>query len=470
MLVKRNELYKDIVFQRERTETYLKVGARWRTMGLKEAWADEARVFNRRLTPLEVEWIYAGNPISRLLAKESDWTTKEKTALFDFYCAQYEAEYQVLLDALQEKRTKYNTTVEPVRELMIMRETPEPKSAFVLNRGQYDSPAEEVFPATPKQILPFPDDLPKNRLGLARWLFHPDHPLTARVTVNRYWQLFFSRGLVETAEDFGNQGALPTHPDLLDWLAIRFQEENWNIKSLLKQIVLSATYRQSSRADETLLEIDPNNELLARGPRQRLTAEMMRDNALAASGLLVRKIGGPSVRPYQPPGLWRFNSGRYVQDHGDSLYRRSLYTIWKRTVPPPTMNTFDAPDRSYCIARRQKTSTPLQALILLNDPQYVEAARVLAQNVMLAQKNPSTRIQLMYRKLSGRQMLPEEAPILQELYERSLAKYRTQSEKTNGLLAVGEFPLTEELDRAELAATTIVASAIMNHDACVIKR
>ena len=247
--------------------------------------------------------------------------------------------------------------------------------------GLYDDPTEQVSPDLPRSILPMRKDLPRNRLGYAKWLTDPDHPLTARVAVNRYWQLYFGRGIVKTSEDFGNQGQMPSHPELLDWLALEFQRTGWNVKALQKLIVMSNTYRQSSVASHELQSKDPENVLLARGPSMRLTAEMFRDNALLASGLLNKQIGGRSVSPYQPEGLWSINGAEYHQDTGSNLYRRGMYTIWKRSVPNPTQSTFDVGIRSSCIVRRQNTNTPLQALIMLNDPTFLEAAKVLGETM-----------------------------------------------------------------------------------------
>ena len=274
---------------------------------------------------------------------------------------------------------------------MVIEEREVYRPTYVLNRGDYSSPAEEVFPSPPSVLTKASKEFASNRLGLTQWLFDPQNPLTARIVVNRLWQQCFGQGLVKTAEDFGNQGSLPTYPKLLDYLAVELQESGWNIKALLRQIVLSATYRQDSYSPQALLERDPENEWLGRGPSARLTAEMLRDHILSSSGLLHNHIGGPSVKPYQPEGLWRVNTGTYEPDSGSNLYRRSLYTFWKRTIPPPNMNTFDAPSRSYCLVRRQKTNTPLQALTLLNDPQFQEAARVMGQGVMEGGMKPEKR-------------------------------------------------------------------------------
>ncbi len=470
MEVKRNGLYKDIIFIRENIETHLKVGARWRSKGLNDAWVDEIMVFDRMLTPLEVLWIADDNPIPGLLKEDVLPTDQQADQLFAYFLANHQPEYQQNLEALRLQREAYYESVEDIPELTITREMSPPRPAFVLERGQYDAHLEQVQPGTPKSILSFPEDLPQNRLGLAKWLFHEDNPLTGRVTVNRYWQLFFGKGIVDTPEDFGNQGDLPSHPALLDWLALYFRESGWNVKQLLKLIALSATYQQSSVADDALREADPDNRLLARGPKHRLTAEMLRDCALAASGLLVQRIGGPSVRPYQPEGLWRVNTGTYEQSQGDDLYRRSLYTIWKRTVPPPTMNIFDAPDRSYCMVRRQKTSTPQQALVLMNDPQFLEAARVLAQRAIEKKTGARARIRYLYQRLTGKQIPEKEQAILNEQFVKSLEKFEEYPEKVAGIIKVGEFPIPTKIDPSELAATAIVAGTIMNHDAFYTKR
>ena len=264
-----------------------------------------------------------------------------------------------------------------------MKEMPHPRPTFLLKRGAYDAPGERVLAGTPASLPPFDSSWPRNRLGLARWLTSPRHPLTARVAVNRWWQAFFGRGIVATPEDFGSQGQLPSHPELLDWLARTLIDSGWDVKRLIRVIVTSATYRQSSDTSSELLARDPENILFARGPRFRLPAEMIRDGALAASGLLVDTIGGPPVKPFQPPGLWEEKSGlTYQRDAGAGSHRRSLYTFWKRTSPPPAMLTFDATTREVCAVKRQTTATPLQALVLLNDPQYVEAAGALAQRAM----------------------------------------------------------------------------------------
>src|SRR5262245_21652202 len=301
--------------------------------------------------------------------------------------------------------------------LMVMQELPEPRPAYVLKRGAYDAKSERVDRGVPAMLAPMPAEWPKNRLGLARWLVSAENPLTARVTVNRFWQMFFSNGVVKTAEDFGAQGEQPSHPELLDCLAVEFQQSGWNVKALLKTIVMSNTYRQSSRISSEQFQRDPENRLLAHGPRVRLPAEMIRDQALLISGLLVEQLGGPSVRPYQPEGLYKdllfSNMTKYAQDQSNGLWRRSLYTFWKRTVNPPAMNVFDASSREYCMVRETRTNTPLQALNLMNDTTYVEAARMMAQRMLKeGGSNPEDRIALGMSLASGRRPDESETKLL----------------------------------------------------------
>jgi hypothetical protein len=326
---------------------------------------------------------------------------------------------------------------------------------------------------------PMPDGLPANRLGLARWLVAPNHPLTARVVVNRYWQMYFGTGLVKTAEDFGSQGEWPSHPDLLDWLAAEFIQGGWNVKAMQRLIVTSATYRQSSVTPPELESRDPENRLLARGPRMRLQAEFIRDQALAVSGLLEDSIGGRSVSPYQPAGLWEELASRedgknwtaqtYTQSHGPDLYRRTMYTFWKRTSPPPTLSTFDAPDRETCTVRRPRTNTPLQALILLNDPTYVEASRKLAERLLTEAGSDRERIGLAFRLTMARPPAERELEVLLRIYQAQAAVYRGNPGAAAKLLGVGESRCDETLDAAELAAWTVVASAILNLDETLTK-
>ena len=389
------------------------------------------------------------------------------------------------LTALKAKQAELDKLVPTA---MVMQEQPAMRETFVLARGAYDKPSDKVTAGTPSFLPQLSDDLPRNRLGLARWLVDPQHPLTARVTVNRYWQLFFGTGLVKTAEDFGTQGELPSHGDLLDWLAVDFltparsasEGSSWNVKRLVRQIVTSSTYRQSSRSSPELNARDPENRLLARGPRFRLQAEFIRDQALHAAGLLDPKIGGKSVSPYQPAGIWeelasradgdKWTAQKYTQDHGQDLYRRTMYTYWKRTAPPPSLMTFDAPDRETCTVRRSRTNTPLQALVLMNDPTYVEAARKFAERIMREGGGSlDDRLTFAFRTILSRAPTEGELPVLRGVYERQLAIFQHSSDAAGKLLAIGEAPRDESLAAAELAAWTVVASAILNTDEAVTK-
>jgi hypothetical protein len=347
-----------------------------------------------------------------------------------------------------------------------------PKQAYVLKRGEYDQRGEQVGRETPKFLPPLPDKAGRDRLGLARWLLSPDHPLTARVEVNRLWQHCFGTGLVKTTEDFGAQGEAPSHPELLDWLAVQFREDGWDIKKMMKRIVLSAAYRQSSRVTKDRLAKDPDNRLLSRGPRFRLDAEMLRDQALFVSGLLVEKLGGPSVKPPQPAGLWEAvaytgsNTARFTPDRGhEKVHRRSMYTFWKRTAPPPEMNTFDAPSRESCIVRRERTNTPLQALLLMNDPQFVEAARTLAERTLKeGGSTPEARLHFMFRLTTARRPDAKELAELVAVYKDNLAKYTRDTAKAKLLISVGELKPDAKLNPSELAAWTMIANLVLNLD------
>ncbi|MGV3502720.1 MAG: PSD1 and planctomycete cytochrome C domain-containing protein [Adhaeribacter sp.] len=340
------------------------------------------------------------------------------------------------------------------------------RKTFVLSRGAYDAPAQEVQAATPRAILPFKPQYPKNRLGLSQWLFDPKNPLPARVFVNRMWQEFFGRGLVKSSGDFGMQGELPSHPELLDWLAVDFRSHGWDIKRLVRQLVTSATYRQSAQISEEKRRKDPENIYLSRSPRYRIPAEFVRDLVLASSGLLNKTIGGPSVKPYQPPGLWEgATSGRgllsvYKQDHGPSLYRRGMYTLIKRTVPPPAMSIFDASNRDQCEVKRLTTNTPLQALVMLNDPTVLEAARVLAARLQQQTPAPAEQIRRAFRTIVCRRPREKELELLSQYYQSELQTLtRPLAEKR---LAVGEYPLPEKVNKIRLAALMQVVATIYN--------
>jgi hypothetical protein len=320
-------------------------------------------------------------------------------------------------------------------------------------------------------LPPLPKNAPNNRFGFARWLADPSNPLTARVAVNRFWQMHFGTGLVRTVEDFGSQGEWPSHPELLDWLATEFVRTGWDMKAMQKRIVTSATYRQSSKTTTELLQKDPENRLLARAPRLRLPAGAIRDQALSVSGLLVERVGGPSVKPYQPAGLWKELSGQdYVQDKGANLYRRSLYTFWKRSSPPPSLMNFDAAGREACVVRESRTNTPLQALDLMNDVTYLEASRKLAERVMKERRaSADERIALAYRLAVSRPPTAAEAGVLRNALEHYLADYRADSDAAETYLQQGDSPRDRELDVRELAAYTALASLILNMDETITK-
>jgi hypothetical protein len=348
---------------------------------------------------------------------------------------------------------------------LIWRETDEPRPAHILERGEYDKPGAQVTRRVPEALPPLEESLPRDRLGLARWLVSPEHPLTARVAVNRFWQQLFGAGIVATSEDFGAQGRPPSHPALLDLLAIDFRESGWDVKALMKRLVMSSTYRRSSVVSEPMLEVDPKNRLLARGPRFRLDAEMIRDAALKASGLLVQRLGGPSVKPPQPAGLWRAvgytssNTASFQADSGAKIYRRSVYTFWKRTSPPPQMSTFDAPSRESCTARRERTNTPLQALLLMNEPQYMRAAVHLAERAAQIGEDPRDQLRWMYLAAISRPPRPDEQAELLQL-QRDLARlYAESPELLDGL----------GVEDSEAAARVMVASTILNLDEAITK-
>ena len=361
-------------------------------------------------------------------------------------------------------------------EVMVMKDSIGMRTTHILTRGNYDAPAQQVDFATPVDILPFDTtQFEKNRLGLAKWLVDERNPLTARVYVNRIWQEIFGVGIVKTAGDFGMQGDLPSHGELLDWLSLYFMENGWDIKDLVKKIVMSATYRQDSEVSKEKLDKDPENVYLARAPRNRLLAEEVRDHVLASSGLLNPEIGGPSVKPYQPKGLWNAaTSGRgllmkYIQDQGEDIYRRGMYTFIKRTVPPPTMLMFDASNRDQCEVKRIATNTPLQALVMLNDPHVLEAARVLAEKLMQTDLDTEEQIELAFRKIVCRQVKSEELEVLTEFFNNEKEAFKANPEEAEKILKVGDRPLADIEDQQTLAALMQVNHAIYNMEESITK-
>ncbi len=422
--------------------------------GFKDGLVDDVRVYDRELSPVEV----------LSLAGRKPGAAEHK----DQWLAFYRGKQPDVVEA-REKLDSLRAIHLEIPFVMVMEDMEEPRKTHVLTRGAYDAPGKEVSAGTPKAILPFPSDYPPNRLGLAQWVTHPENPLTTRVAVNRFWQQLFGRGIVATPEDFGNQGALPTHPEMLDWLAVDFRERGWDVKAFTKYVVLSSTYRQSARITPNKQARDPENLLLARGPAQRFSAEMVRDNALSVSGLLENKVGGHWVKPYQPPGVWKelanqIGENKYRPSKGADLYRRSLYSYWKRTIPPPSMLTFDAAERTVCVVKRQTTSTPLQSLVLLNDPQMIEASRKLAERSMLQSDNLEDWVSSAFRKLTSRHPDQDEMSVLTSLYEVELARFTANEESAGALLSVGFSERDQTINNAELAALTVVVNTMLNMD------
>ncbi|MEM9719203.1 MAG: DUF1553 domain-containing protein [Bacteroidota bacterium] len=463
--VEQDHLYKGILYAYN-IHTYgfrgIQIGQRDKITPFKQGGIDEFKVYKKALSPLEVQ-----------LAFDPQTPSISNDLLHAHQNSQLENEY-ALSGALRHYRDSLNLWVNAIPEIMVLGDLPKPRPTFVLDRGLYDSPTEPVEPQTPESVLPFDPKLPKNRLGLTQWLFDPQNPLTARVIVNQIWQLHFGRGLVKTSDDLGNQGELPSHPELLDHLATWFIDSGWDLKALHKKILLSASYQQASFLRAEMKEIDPENVLLARGPRFRLPAEMIRDNALAISGLLVDSVGGPSVYPYQPEGLWDEISNKhwryqYLQEPGPGLYRRSLYSVWKRTSPPPAMQIFDVGERGTCRVRRQVTATPLQALVLLNDPQYQEAARVLAEKLVSKYgASLDTQLKQGYKHIIGRNPDEKEEEMLREFYAMEWDHFNASPNLANQYLCNGEQEAANEMELVHLAALGVVMNGLMNTDEAVM--
>ncbi len=463
----------DDLNQTFRTKQPLRIGSgggpRSRFHGLIE----DVRIYGRVLSAEEALVVATPEPTDALLRlPASSRGAGQRAKLRAYYLARHAP--APIRSAHRERETllaRRAALVASFPTTMVMQELPAPRETFVLLRGQYDRRGAKVGPGTPAVFPPLPEGGKNDRLRLARWLVRPDHPLTARVAVNRAWQMVFGTGLVKTVDDFGAQGEWPSHPELLDWLATEFVRTGWDQKALLRTIVTSATYRQSSRVTPALRKRDPENRLLARGPRFRLPAEMVRDNALAISGLLVERVGGPSARTYQPGELWReLADTTYRRDSGEALYRRGLYTYWKRTIAPPGPTAFDAPGREACSVRESRTNTPLQALNLLNDVTYVEAARVLAERI-LKEGGPTAegRLTRAFHLATGRAPRPAELAVLRSGLERHRAHYRADRKAALALVSAGDAPRDQKLDVAELAAYTAVASVILNLDETITK-
>jgi len=470
------------------TKEPLRIGAGGGPASRFRGLIDDVRVYNRDHSDVEAAIVAEPETISQIVGiPAAKRTPAQRQKLRAFFLAKHapveiRAAYQRLVTT-RKTRDEFFASIPTV---MVMQEMPTPRETFVLKRGEYDKPGERVFPGIPESLAGGLKHRPKNRLEFARWIASRDNPLTARVAVNRFWQMLFGVGLVKTTEDFGSQGEQPSHPQLLDWLAVEFMDSGWNVKRLLKTIVMSGAYRQSSvrsakfishelpavRNEFRTTASDPENRLLSRAPRFRMPAEMIRDQALFISGLLTERTGGPSVLPYQPAGLWKeiATDTKYDQSHGADLYRRSMYIYWKRTVSPPVMAAFDAPTREFCTVRRPRTNTPLQALALLNEVSFVEAARVFAQRMMVeGGKTPAERIAFGFRLATSRNPSAAELQILTAGFQVHLAKYRKDHNGAVELISTGEAPRNKKLDPTEHAAYTAIGSVILNLDEVVTK-
>ena len=456
-----DKLYRDIVYRAEwgdeadkdGVQLALAVGGRFNDASFRDGLVDEFFFHRRRICEPEVKQMALLQDDS----KPEDW--------FEWYLREVDPVWRAKQEQLTALRREENDLSISAVELMVMEEMKgKRRETYVLERGQFDRRGAVVTPDTPAFLPPFPKDMPRNRLGFAKWLTMPQNPLTARVQVNRLWQLFFGRGLVETTEDFGEQGRVPENPELLDWLASSFVESGWDVKVFCRQIVLSSVYAQSARPQvPEWLEKDPGNAYLARGPRHRLGAEQVRDLALAASGLLNPTVGGPSLKPYQPPGLWdeAGTQHTYHQDHGANLYRRSLYTFWRRTMPPANMTVFDAPTREFCKARRERTCTPMQALVLMNDIQFLEAARCLAESVL--EQTVEQRVERVFRLLTSQRPSAGQSKRLTDYLLAERDRFAADPESTKRLLAsTGEAPLKHQADDSDLAATTMMVRLVLS--------
>jgi hypothetical protein len=455
-----------------RTKVPLKLAQRHKTSPIGNLLLQDVRIYDRLLDGVEVSRLAKTTRAAHLVSQPADKRQPAETAeLFDFYLLGMDAGYQALAGKLAELQQEEAGIKARGTVAHVMQEKPAEAMAHILFRGEYDQRRDPVKARTPAFLPQLSDDLPKNRLGLARWLLRPDQPLTARVTVNRFWQEVFGNGIVRTAGDFGIAGELPSHPELLDWLAVEFRETGWDMKAFFKLLVMSATYRQAAVTTPEKRDKDPQNRWLSRGPRFRLDAEVIRDYALASSGILTRKLGGPSARPYQPEGVWEAvamigsNTRNYQRDTGENLYRRSMYTFWKRAAPPASMDILNAPSREVCAVRRERTNTPLQALVTLNDPQFVEAARFLAEKALKeGGTKDDDRIDFIAHRLLTRPFRAEEKPVVLETLAELLVHYQNHVDEARKLIAVGESKADATLDSATLAAWTMVVNEVMNLD------
>ncbi len=461
-----------------RTDTPLRIGQRSQNQVFKGGSLQDVRVYASALDAADVQTLAGVVPLKTLIAVPQDQRSPEQQAtILNYYLSTVDAKYGELDEAVAtlEAGKEIIRSRSPVTHIQRERMGSE-AMAHILTRGAYDKPGKQVTASTPAALHPLPEDASPDRLGLARWVIDPANPLTARVTVNRFWQQLFGQGLVVTPEDFGVMGARPSHPELLDWLAVEFRENGWDVKQLFRTILMSATYRQSALTSAEKLERDRSNTLLSRGPRFRMDAEMVRDYALSVSGLLTPTMYGPGVRPYQPDGIWDIvglpggDTRDYVQDKGENLYRRSLYTFWKRMAPPPSLEAFNAPSREVCTVRRERTNTPLQALVTLNDPQFVEAARFLAQQALAAGGDDDSQVlDFVARRVLCRAASAEEQSLIAAVQQDLTEYYQSHPDDAQAVISVGETAADDSIDAARLATWTMVCNQVMNLDEVLCK-
>ena len=468
--IDKNQLHEKSI----KTSAALTVGSRWKGGALKGVGLADLSIWGRTLSAEEVAACWRAHRLRAIVTMPPDERVAAAGDLYDGWMLSDE-QYKTLSATVGTLEAEMATLKKRGTIAHVMHEKPEMAKAHVLERGEYDKRKNEVQPETPGMLPPFPESLPRNRLGLAQWLLLQDHPLTTRVTVNRFWQEVFGTGLVKTSGDFGITGEFPIHPELLDWLAVEFREGGWDVKRLFRLMVTSAAYRQAATATPEKLTKDSANRLLSRGPRFRMDAEMVRDHALAASGLLVQQIGGPSVRPYQPEGVWEAvamegsDTRNYVRDKGEGLYRRSMYWFWKRSAPPASMDIFNAPSRENCCVKRERTNTPLQALVTLNDPQFVEAARVLADRALeLAAGDDDQRLEFIAERLLARRFSADELPVVKKSLADLAAWYAAHPDDAKQLITVGDSK-PRATDAVQLASWTMLTNELMNLDEVLCK-
>jgi hypothetical protein len=435
----------------------------------------DVRIYNRVLNSAEINAIARGPKVAEILKTPAEQRTPAQKTTLSAYVEATDPDLAKLSSDLAELKSQRTELEKQIPDTMVMEEMPQPRDTFLLIRGQYDKPGEKVNPGVPAVLPPLPKDAPPNRLGLAQWIVDPANPLTSRVQANRLWEKFFGVGIVKTSENLGTQSEWPSNPDLLDYLATELLAKHWDLKAFQKEIVMSAAYQQASEVTPEMVDRDPENRLIERGPRFRLTAEEIRDQALFDAGLLVEQIGGPSARPYEPADLWSGNSfgnlATYVADQGAGLYRRSLYTFIKRSAVPANLSLFDQPSREYCVIRRSRTDTPLQALDLMNDPTFVEAARVMAQRLMVDEKSGAAgRIKIAFQHVVSRDPTADESRILLDGFQKNLATFKANPDAAKKLLATGSAAHDPSLDETELAAYTITCSVILNLDETVTRQ